>query len=213
MNNPVKQERADNRRFLHDVEKWIGRKIEIAINDKYPNCDAEEVWIDRQYISGPKGAPCTVELKKEARYQFEIKNKIDWHVLGFTADEQVRFDRFVKGERANTLPVLIDAGMTKQDCYDLLIAKGIEPPDAYKLGYPNANCEGCVKASSPEYWNHVRLISPDVFKDRAELSRKIGARLVRYNGKRIFLDELPENAKGRPLKQMTLECGIFCDTE
>jgi hypothetical protein len=212
VNNPVKEERPDNRRFLHDVEKWIGRKIEIAINGNYPNCSAEEVWIDRQYISGPKGAPCTVELKKEARYQYELRNKIDYHVLGFTAEEQVRFDRFVLGERANTLPVLIDAGLTKQDCYDLLISEGIKPPDAYALGYNNANCEGCVKASSATYWNHVRKTSPEVFKARAELSRKIGAKLVRWNGKRMFLDELPPDAVGRPMKTLHVECGIFCDT-
>ena len=39
-----------------------------------------------------------------------------------------------------------------------------------------------------------------------------GLRLVRYKGKRIFLDELPPDAKGRPMKTMQTECGIFCPT-
>lgn len=40
-------------------------------------------------------------LKKEARYQFEESNKIDFHVLGFTSEEKGRYDRFVLTERDN----------------------------------------------------------------------------------------------------------------
>jgi len=31
LNNPIKEEDADNLRFLRDVEKWIGVKIECGI--------------------------------------------------------------------------------------------------------------------------------------------------------------------------------------
>ena len=82
----------------------------------------------------------------------------------------------------------------------------------YRLGYPNANCIGCVKATSPTYWNLVRRTFPDVFTDRAAQSRRLGARLARLDGQRIFLDELPPDAQGRPLKQMP-ECGLFCEEE
>lgn len=90
---------------------------------------------------------------------------------------------------------------------------GIELPKIYKLGYPNANCIGCVKATSVTYWNHVRKMHPDVFEERAKMSRDIGCRLTRYKGKRIFLDELPEDAKGRPMKNLDFECGIFCEMD
>ena len=212
VNNPVIDEDPDNIRFLKDVEKWIGQSINFATNVNYASCSIEEVWEDRRYMSGIKGAPCTVELKKEARYQWEIVNKPDWHVLGFTSDEKARFDRFVKFERENTLPVLIDLGLTKKACIEFLISEGIDPPAMYKMGYPNANCPGCVKATSPTYWNHVRRVHPHIFKARAEMSRRLGVRLVRYKGKRIFLDELPEDAVGRPMKSISIECGIFCDT-
>ena len=82
-----------------------------------------------------------------------------------------------------------------------------------KWGYPNANCIGCVKASSPTYWNHVRKMHPKVFNDRAEQSRELGCKLVRVKGKRIYLDELDPKAKGRPMKNMDFECGIFCTPE
>lgn len=211
VNNPVKEEDVDNLRFLKDVEKWLGVKIEKAINSKFPSCSAVDVWNKRKAMSFPQGAPCTIELKKNARKEFEDNNHIDWHVLGFTLDEKKRHERFVMGERDNVIPVLIDEGITKSECFVILKNAGLELPNIYNLGYPNANCIGCVKATSPTYWNHVRKMHPDIFKQRAEQSRKYGVRLVRVKGERIFLDELSPEATGNPLKTMQFECGIFCE--
>ncbi len=211
VNNPVKEEHTDNMRFLRDVEHWLGVTVEFATNDKYPSCACTDVWEKRRFMSGPEGAPCTIELKKMARRQWEENNHADWHVLGFTLDEKKRSDNFIKGERSNLIPVLIDEGITKVQCFQIVKDAGIELPEIYKLGYPNANCIGCVKATSPTYWNHVRKMHPAVFDERAKQSRDIGARLVRVRGERIFLDELDPKAKGRPLKNMDFECGIFCE--
>ncbi|MES2182150.1 MAG: hypothetical protein V4493_08635, partial [Pseudomonadota bacterium] len=125
------------------------------------------------------------------------------------ADEKQRFTRFTQTERENVLPVLIDAGLTKADCFKVISAAGIKRPRIYDLGYPNANCIGCVKATSPTYWNHVRKVHPEVFASRAEQSREIGARLVRVKDKRIFLDELDPTAKGN--KMLNFDCGVFCE--
>lgn len=209
--NPVYDEHSDNLRFKTDVEKWIGQKVEIAINPKYPSCRINDVFKKRKYISGNKGAPCTGELKKRARQHWEKTNTARMHVLGFTSEEKGRHDKFTLTERDNVLPVLIDAGMNKQDCMNMITAAGIDPPAIYKMGFPNANCIGCVKASSPTYWNLVRRTFPDIFEDRAKLSREIGCRLVRVKGKRLFLDELDPNARGHKLKNMVIDCGIFCE--
>lgn len=209
INSPVKEEDNDNRRFLRDVESWIGVNIEEAINPKFPNASAVEVWDKRKYMSGVAGAPCTGELKKEARYFWEDRNKVDWHVLGFTADEEKRYSRFILTEKPNTLPVLISSGITKNDCFDILNEAGIKLPSIYSRGYPNANCIGCVKATSPGYWNLVRQQDPDVFAERAAQSRRLGVKLARYKGERVFLDELPEGAVGRVRK--TPDCGLFCE--
>jgi len=248
VNNPVAEEHEDNLRFKADVESWLGVKIETATNSKYPSCSAVDVWAKKKFMSGPLGAPCTIELKKEARKQWEEINKPDWHVLGFTADEVVRHERFILGERENVLSPLIDANITKQDCFDIIHKAGIELPKIYKLGYPNANCIGCVKATSPEYWNHVRRVHPDIFRDRDNQSNEVGAKLARCHPKylsfcsiredgewyddrtgeclhvtdkktgkrklvapRVFLHELPPDAKGRPMKTMKIDCGIFCE--
>jgi hypothetical protein len=211
LNNPVIEEDEDNQRFLKDVEKWIGVKVESVVSARYPSSSAVEVWEKRKFMSGPMGAPCTLELKKYARQEWEKINLCDWHVLGFTADEKKRHDRFVLTERSNVLPILIDEGVTKAQCFSILESAGIKLPRIYSMGYPNANCIGCVKATSATYWSHVKKMHPDVFAVRAEQSRRIGARLVRYKGKRMFLDELPDGAKGRSMKGMDFECGLFCE--
>jgi len=211
VNSPVKEEDEDNRRFFNDVQDWLGQKIEIAINIDYASCSAVEVWNRRQYMSGIHGAPCTVALKKEARYQWDKINKPDWNVLGFTLHEKRRHDLFILSEIPNVIPVLIDEKLSKQNCFDIIRNAGIELPRIYSLGYPNANCIGCVKATSPTYWNHVRKMHPEVFEQRAEQSRRIKCKLVRLNGKRIYLDELPPDATGDPMTNMSAQCGIFCE--
>ena len=215
LNNPVLEEGEDNRRFLSEVSEWLDHPIEAVINPNYPLCSNRDVWDRRKAMVFPHGAPCTFHLKKEARQLWERNNHVDWHVLGFTADERRRHDRFTLTERSNVLPVLIDAGMTKQDCltYITEYAK-IELPDSYRDGLPNANCRksGCVKATSPTYWNHLRQIEPEGFAETAEQSRRLGARLVRYKGRRIYLDELPADAKGRPMHTFKVpDCGTFCE--
>lgn len=210
VNMPIKQEDEDNQRFANDIEKWLGQSIERIYHPKYKG-DAVAVWEDRKYMSGVKGAPCTKVLKKDLRHIWTKANNPDYHVLGFTADEKKRHRLFVLSEIDNVIPVLIDEDLTKGDCFNILKEAGIDLPQSYIDGMPNANCNGCVKATSPTYWNLIRVKRHEAFKERAEQSRRLGVRLVRYKGKRIFLDELPPDAKGRPIKDMNFECGIFCE--
>lgn len=210
INNPIKEEHPDNQRFLKDVENWLGLPIEFATNVNFPNASIEEVFA-KGFMGNRFGAPCTLELKKKARQQWENINKPDFTVLGFTYEEQGRFDRFKKYERDTILPVLIEDKITKADCFKILNEAGIKLPEIYSLGFPNANCIGCVKATSPTYWNHVRKTFPKVFKKRAEQSREIGAKLTRVKNKRIYLDELDPKQTGNKMKNMNIECGIFCE--
>jgi 3'-phosphoadenosine 5'-phosphosulfate sulfotransferase (PAPS reductase)/FAD synthetase len=211
INNPIAEENPDNLRFAQDVSKWVGIEIEYATHPDFPSGSARDVWEKRRFMSHPKGgAPCTTLLKKHARQYWENKNQCDWHVFGFTSDEMKRHERFIMTERENVIPVLIWANATKDDCARVLTTAGIKLPESYRLGYPNANCIGCVKATSATYWNLVRKTNPEVFADRAEQSRRLGAKLARVKGTRVYLDELPINAKGRPLKSMP-DCGTICE--
>ena len=65
VNNPIKEEDADNLRFLQDVEKWLGYSIEFATHLKYPDASCVDVWEDKKFMSSPYGAPCTTTLKKK----------------------------------------------------------------------------------------------------------------------------------------------------
>jgi hypothetical protein len=208
VNSPVVEEHEDNSRFLADVQRWLGVEIESAINPKYPAASAVEVWEKRKFMSSPFGAVCTLELKKEARRHWEEENSPEWHVLGFTVEERHRHDRFVMTERSNVLPVLIDAGIRKQDCMQMIRDAGIKLPAVY-AHLDHANCLGCVKSQSPTYWNTIRRVWPDVFADRAEQSRRIGVRLARVRGERIFLDELKSDDVGQA--ELNFDCGIFCE--
>ena len=209
VNVPVAEEDSDNTRFRMDVEAWLGVPIETITHSKWPKSSAAEIWEKGRFMSNVYGAECTRTLKKGARQEWVKVNNPAWHVLGFTADEKARFNRFKQTECDNVLPVLIDAGLTKTDCFEVIAKAGIERPRIYDMGYPNANCIGCVKATSPTYWNLVRQKHPQVFAERARLSREIGCRLVRVKNKRIFLDELKPTDKGRKMKSW--DCGVFCE--
>jgi hypothetical protein len=84
---------------------------------------------------------------------------------------------------------------------------GIAPPAMYGLGFDHNNCIGCVKATSPGYWNRTREHFPEVFARRCRQSRLIGARLVRIAGERRFLDELPPEEDA---PDDDIECGPGC---
>ncbi len=209
INTPILEEHEDNRRFVKDVEEWIQHPIIELRNMDFPNSSIMEVFRKRRYISGIEGAPCTMVLKKEARYQYESTHTIDWHVLGFTIDEWPRQKKFNLNERGNTIPILITDLIEKSDCFRILRNAGIRRPIVYDLGLPNGNCLGCVKATSPTYWNLIRKIAPQRFLEIALLSRELRVRLVRVKGKRIFIDELKETDTGAPIKSW--DCNIFCD--
>jgi len=201
-----KDEHEDNVRFLNDVERWIGQKVEIIRSAKYQTCD--EVYEDTSYMSGIKGARCTMELKRLPRLKYQRDG--DTHVFGFTADE---LDRMKDFELNNAFIrcrwILKEMGIGKEDCFHYLERAGIALPVLYLQGFKNNNCIGCVKATSPGYWNKVRALYPERFAVRAERSRELGVRLVRVKNKRIFLDELQFDAMGS-WKDLKIEENVSC---
>jgi len=197
----VANEHPDNLRFLGDCQGWLGREITILRSDKYADC--WQVWEERRYLNGNKGALCTVEMKKKVRQKFSQPD--DVHIFGYTVEERHRAERFLHDnpEVLARFP-LIEAGIGKGDCYDLIRDAGIELPAMYQLGYNNSNCIGCVKGGMG-YWNRIRKDWPDVFERMAALEETIGASCI--NGKPLrTLD--PDSGSGETLELD--ECGLFC---
>lgn len=199
-------EDVDNRRFTEDCEAWF-RKPVIHIRGSYSGIDA--VFEARKYHAGIAGAPCTSEMKVAPRLDFQLPS--DTHLWGYTADaaDVKRWERMVATypDMKQRAP-LIERGLTKEACLSMIGRAGIKPPRIYSMGFPNANCIGCVKATSPNYWALVRQQFPDVFTRRAEQSRRFGSRLVRINDERRFLDELPDDWP--TTKAVAPRCDFLC---
>jgi hypothetical protein len=202
----IPAEHPDNDRFAADCARWYGRDI-TRLQDAEKR-DTWDVWEKRRYIAGIAGAPCTGELKKEVRCAFQRPD--DLHVFGFTIEEEKRAETFRKNnfELALWFP-LIEAKLTKADCHALIRAAGIELPAMYLLGFNNNNCIGCPKGGAG-YWNMIRRHFPAQFTRMAELSRRLGARLIKQDGIRIFLDELRVDT-GRQQDEVAIDCSPFCE--
>ena len=202
----VKEEHLDNMRFKNDCEKWFGQEINVISNEKY-NGSIYDVFEKTSYLVGVAGAPCTRLLKKEMRKKYELPG--DRQVFGYTLEEQNRVDRFIDANNdVNLWSILVEKSLTKQDCLAILQRAGIELPVMYKLGYQNNNCIGCVKGGLG-YWNKIRVDFPEQFQRMAQMEKKLNAKILKHNGERIWLTDLPTTAGDYPTEQ-AIECGIFC---
>jgi len=200
-------EDIDNARFMKDCEEWFGKEITILKSEKYSS--TWEVWEKRKYISGIAGAPCTSELKIAPRLSWERPD--DVHIFGYTADanDVARAESLRENWPDLTVKTpLIESGLTKASCLAMIENAGIKPPRVYAMGFPNANCIPCCKATSPAYYALVRKTHPAEFDRLAKLCREFGARLTRINGVRMFIDEIPLD---HPITQpLAPECDFLC---
>jgi len=200
----MSSEHPDNARFFADVERWIGRPITVIRSERYATID--DVFERTRFMSGIKGARCTAEMKKLPREAFQRVD--DVHVFGYTSEEQKRADSFEDHNPSLFVEwLLIERGIGKSDCLRMLRDAGIALPAMYALGFDHNNCIGCVKSTSPGYWNRVRRLFPDHFYRRARQSRVLGARLVRVAGERVYLDTLPPDADA---PDDSIDCGPVC---
>jgi hypothetical protein len=200
-------EDEDNTRFMTDCERWFGQSVTHLRNEKW--VDTWDVWERRRFINGIDGAPCTGELKVAPRLAFQRLG--DVHVFGYTADaSDVRRAETLRENwpELNIRTPLIDHGITKAGCLAMVLNAGIQPPRVYAMGFPNANCIPCCKATSPAYWALVRKEFPLQFRRMADLSRELGARLTRIEDVRMFIDEIPAD---HPITAaIAPECDFLC---
>lgn len=201
-------EHSDNYRFSRECEQWFGQPIVYLRSDKYANVDA--VFEETKYMSGVNGARCTTELKKVPRLKFATPDDI--HCFGLALNELKRIQKFEsRNPELHLRWLLVEAKLRRKDCLEILQKAGINLPEMYQLGFDNNNCPGCVKASSPWYWDKIRTHFPEVFKRRCDQSRRLGVRLVEiHHHERIFLDELPPGPFQKGNRKENLSCGPEC---
>lgn len=206
----IAEEHPDNRRFLEDVQRWLGSPITVLRDEKY-GASAYEVFRRNRYTRGRFGAPCTRALKRDVLDRFQTPRDVP--VLGFTTEEQERADKFLDTHAGVGEFPLIEAGINKAECLSLIERAGILLPEMYRLGYNNANCIGCVKGGAG-YWNKVRRDFPERYEEMARIEDAIGESSYlmrdRNTGARISLRQLDPLA-GR--HDVTVpECGLVCET-
>jgi hypothetical protein len=99
----------------------------------------------------------------------------------------------------------------KKDNADMVSDAGIALPAMYQLGYRNNNCIGCVKGGAG-YWNKIRVDFPEAFERMAKLERQLKMSVLKKDGKKWFLDELPEGVGHYP-NEPDISCGVQCSFE
>jgi len=203
----VKEESEDNLRFLEDFTKKTGIPVKI-IGDDGMNYSIYNVFLNRKFIKGPKGAPCTMILKKWVREKFERHD--DVQIFGYTIEEMHRVDRFIDANNhVHTDFILVDRNITKPECMDWFQSMGFDLPIMYRLGYPNNNCVGCVKGGMG-YWNAIRKDFPEAFGRMARLERQIGHAVNKDKDGPVYLDELAPN-RGNFKRDVPSDCGFTCE--
>jgi hypothetical protein len=210
LNAFIVEEHPDNRRFLADCEKWFDHPVTVLRDEKY-GASVRQVWRKKRFMSnGLIGALCSVHLKHELLDAACLDGDI--HVLGFTAEESKRFERFAsKRPPGFSRAPLVEKNLTKADCLAMVERAGIRLPEMYRLGFNNANCIGCCKGGEG-YWNHVRRTFPEVFAEVAQIEKEIGVNAYmfrnRQTGERYGLEALNPEA-GRHDVSLP-DCSLFC---
>ena len=203
----VAEEHPDNLKFLKQFEEKTKIPVKIIGDDKH-DYSIYNVFLSRKFIKGQIGAPCTSVLKKDVRKKYQRDDDIQ--IFGYTIDEQHRADRFIdSNNEVHTDFILIDNGITKEECMDWFTSMGFDMPTMYKLGYPNNNCVGCVKGGMG-YWNAIRVDFPEAFQRMAKLERQIGHALNKDKDGAVFLDELDPN-RGNFKRDVPGDCGFTCE--
>jgi len=200
-------EHESNKEFLLDIEKLINKKITILKNHKYK--DHFDVFKKTRYLYGNAGSRCTLELKKKLRIKFQKPDDI--HIFGYTLEEKNRAEKFENYNPELKVDwILIEKGITKENCLGILWQKEIKLPKMYDLGYNHNNCIGCIKGGMG-YWNKIRKDFPGHFKKMAEIEREIGHSRFRDmdTNERIWLDELDPEA-GNFKKEPSISCDLSC---
>lgn len=209
----IVEEEADNRRFLTDCEQWFGRSITVLRDEKY-GASVESVWIKKRFIVSKQGAPCSAALKRDVLDAWSRPG--DRMILGYTADARDvdRFERFIDANAGLDVEApLIDAGLTKHDCFRIVTEAGLTLPNAYLLGFHNANCLECPRGGMG-YWNKIRVVRPENFERVARIQDLLGPGSFFFRNRetkeRISLRMLDPSA-GRFTDEQPFECGATCE--
>lgn len=224
-------EDPDTYRFLLDCEKLYGQPIVriSGIGDEYGHIS--DVWRRYKSLNAATGAICSTVLKREVREAYQNLGIDHAQVFGFDFTEQKRHLNMRRNyPEINAQSPLVDNKIDKEDCIRFFNNRGIEIPNAYKLGYRNNNClmTGCVRGGIG-YWKKYQKDFPERFNVMAtrehELTELKGEPVHILKDRRggdtapLFLKHNPKYPTIKDLSQIKgkhpeaiVECNGFCGT-
>ena len=157
-------EDADTYRFLKDAAHNIGSELVVVADGR----DPFTVFKDNRWLGNSRLAHCSTELKvKPCREWLDANAPGDTVlVVGIDWTEIHRLPAIQRGwaPRPVWAPMTEDPLMDGHQVLEWLNDEGLEPPLAYKEGFPHANCmaQGCVKGGQA-YWRNIYTRRPAVF--------------------------------------------------
>lgn len=147
----TKTEDEDLYRFLGDMEKRLNHPIIRVAEGR----DIWQVFDDEGMIGNTRVDLCSRILKREVLKGWVDANCADdaTIIIGFDANEAHR----LPGVQARYAPrpvrsPLIERGIFKEQCRQIVKADGLEPGRLYAMGFPHNNCGGfCIKAGQASF--------------------------------------------------------------
>jgi hypothetical protein len=157
-------EDEDLYRFLADVEQDTQLPI-VRISD---GRDPWQVFSDVSFIGNSRVDPCSLNLKRLLLKRWIVEHcdpATTVVAIGIDWTEIDRCERITAGQLPFTAVYpLIDAGLDKDQCFQVAAERGIKPPRLYDLGFPHNNCGGfCVKAGISQFVRLYRTM-PDRYR-------------------------------------------------
>jgi PP-loop superfamily ATP-utilizing enzyme len=109
----------------------------------------QDTQLDVSFIGNSRVDPCSLNLKRLLLKRWIVEHcdpATTVVAIGIDWTEIDRCERITAGQLPFTAVYpLIDAGLDKDQCFQVAAERGIKPPRLYDLGFPHNNCGGfCV---------------------------------------------------------------------
>jgi hypothetical protein len=151
---------ADTKMEDYDLYRFVGETAFSLNVEIFTIADGRDVWQvfrDERYLGNSRIDPCSKILKRKLMRQW-VEDKYEpgevTVYLGIDWTEEHRFTR----ARDRWAPYQVEAPLcdpppiTKAEIVAGLLARFIEPPRLYAMGFPHNNCGGfCVKAGQAQF--------------------------------------------------------------
>lgn len=205
----TKDEDVDTYRFLRESAAWIG----LPITERSDGRSVEEVELDEGALANNRMAFCSRILKAQQweRYLGEIRGFDRFNclylndetptevikLLGFSSHEWKRIQRqtmIAERDGFRIRFILNEKGISKQQCADNWIARGIRPPSMYKWS-DHANCVNCRRGGK------AYMIASAQHHPAAFVQLIAHEKNPAFNGHTIFKDGSLEEIVRRGLKR------------